>query len=154
MLATEFMIDQPHTCLIDEPVGDVFLRMRAQGLRMLPVLDAGGCVKGVLSTYSVLGHIVPDYILSGDLSAIPYAPDIDMLRTHYTDVAGRLVGGVMDEEYLSVGPGESLLSVAAALVGFGRHEYALVVDKDGLLKGMISAGDILATLRKITCDAR
>ncbi|WP_018295329.1 HPP family protein [Mariprofundus ferrooxydans] len=146
MIASKIMVEQPQTCTIDEPVGVVFRRMRSLSLRMLPVVDADGVVQGVLSTFSVLGHIVPDYIVSGDLNAIPYAPDIGLLHKHHITVSAQTVAEIMETECLTVGPQESLLSVAAALIAFGKHEYALVVEKGGRLLGIISAGDILDEL--------
>ena len=154
MIAAKIMIAQPKTCTTDEQVGVVFDRMRMQSLRMLPVVDADGVLKGVLSTFSVLGRIVPDYIVSGDLNAIAYAPDLGLLRKHYTTVSDQPVAEIMETTYLAVGANESLLSVAAALIGFGEHEYALVVEKGGRLLGIISAGDILDSLLQITEDGR
>jgi len=146
MIAAKVMVVPPKTCTTDERVDDVFKRMRTLGLHMLPAVDANGVAKGVLSAFSVLRHIVPDYIVSGDLDAIPYAPDFGLLRKHYTIVSAQSVADVMDTNCLTVGPNESLLSVAAALIGFGKHEYALVVEKDGSLLGVISASDILDVL--------
>ena len=154
MIAAKIMIAQPKTCTTDEQVGVVFDRMRMQSLRMLPVVDADGVLKGVLSTFSVLGRIVPDYIVSGDLNAIAYAPDLGLLRKHYTTVSDQPVAEIMETTYLAVGANESLLSVAAALIWFGKHEYALVVEKGGRLLGIISAGDILDSLLQITEDGR
>ena len=47
MIAAKIMIAQPKTCTTDEQVGVVFDRMRMQRLRMLPVVDADGVLKGV-----------------------------------------------------------------------------------------------------------
>lgn len=154
MIASKIMVEQPQTCTVDEPVGDVFRRMRSLGLRMLPVVDADGVVQGILSTFSVLGHIVPDYIVSGDLNSIPYAPDIGLLHKHHITVSAQTVAEIMETECLTVGPQESLLSVAAALIAFGKHEYALVVEKAGRLLGIISAGDILDELSGMGDDWR
>ena len=55
---------------------------------------------------------------------------------------------------LLVHANESLLSVSAALCTFGKHEYALVVDDDNVLLGVISAGDILDRLRFYTSGAK
>jgi len=39
-----------------------------------------------------------------------------------------------------------LLSVAAAMISFSKHEYAMVVDDNKHLLGIVSAGDILDRL--------
>ncbi len=146
MHAHKIMVRNPESAHIDEQVGKVLVRMRSLKLRMLPVLSDGNHVEGVISTYSVMSHIVPNYIVSGDLESVPYAPDLGLLRRHYRELAGKTVREVM-EKPLCVHLDESLLSVAAALCSFGKHEYALVVDGDSRLMGVISAGDILDRLR-------
>ncbi|MDX8406286.1 MAG: CBS domain-containing protein [Mariprofundus sp.] len=150
MIASKIMVRNPHTCGPDEQMKTVIQRMRKQGLRMLPVVDGAGSVKGVFSTFSALGHIVPDYIVSGDLDAISYAPDIGLLRKHYQADCQRHVSEMMDTLFLAVTPDQSLFSVAASLVGFGKHEYAMVVDDCGCLQGLISAGDMLKSLMDST----
>jgi len=149
MLAERIMVTELITARVDEHVGDVLARMRQEKIRMLPVLDDDGSVAGVLSTFSVMGHVVPNYIVSGDLKQISYAPDMGILRSHYDKISSKPLSAVMEKEPLMVGRKESLLSVSAALTAFGKHEYALVVDKQKNLLGIISAGDILDRLRSI-----
>ncbi len=147
MHAHKIMVTHPKSAQIDEKVGEVLMRMRSEHLRMLPVLSGAGRVEGVISTYSVMSHVVPEYIISGDLDAVPYAPDLGLLRKHFEELSERSVGEVM-EKALTVHADESLLSVSAALCASGKHEYALVVDEDTVLLGVISAGDILDRLRQ------
>ena len=82
MHADKIMVKNPKTALADEAVGTVLNRMREQKLRMLPVLSDGGRVVGVISTHSVMQHVVPEYIVSGDLGSVSYAPDIGLLLKH------------------------------------------------------------------------
>jgi CBS domain-containing protein len=152
MLAERVMVTNPCTAQLDELIEEVLLRMRNASLRMLPVIDRVGVVIGVVSTFSIMEHIVPNYIVSGDLNKIPYAPDIGVLRRHYNFYAGRKVSEVMDPAPLLVNRDESLLSVAAAMISFGKHEYALVIDRQKRLLGIISAGDILDQLQTIKQD--
>ena len=72
-----------------------------------------------------------------------------ILRRHYDTYTDKQVSEVMDSEPLLVSKDESLLSVAAAMISFGKHEYALVVDKQKKLLGIISAGDILDQLQAL-----
>jgi CBS domain-containing protein len=152
MLAERVMVTDPRTAHIDELIEEVLVRMRDASLRMLPVTDGDGVVIGVISTFSIMEHIVPNYIVSGDLNKISYAPDIGVLRRHYHAYAGKNVSEVMDPTPLLVNRDESLLSVAAAMISFGKHEYALVVDHQKKLLGIISAGDILDQLQIIKQD--
>jgi len=150
MLAEKIMITDLVTAKEDDLVSDVFEKMRNAKLRMLPVLDNNGCIAGVLSTFCVMQHIVPDYVISGDLKQISYAPDMGLLRRHYCKIADKPIKDVMNTSPLLVSKDESLLSVAAALSAYGKHEYALVANKDNKLLGVISAGDILDILKPET----
>lgn len=149
MQAQQVMISNPCTAHIDEFIEKVIIRMRDTRLRMLPVTDQAGVVVGVVSTFSILEHIIPNYLISGDLNQISFAPDMGVLRRHYDAYTDKQVSEVMDSEPLLVSKDESLLSVAAAMISFGKHEYALVVDKQKKLLGIISAGDILDQLQAL-----
>jgi len=146
MFAERIMIKKTVTALQSEQVGDVLRRMREAKLRMLPVLDNDGVIVGIFSTFSILGEIVPSYIVSGDLDSVSYVPDMGVLRRHYDELKGRKLIDLIDREWLMVKPKESLLSVATSLLGFKKHEYALVVDEQKHLLGIISAGDILEAM--------
>jgi CBS domain-containing protein len=149
MQAQQVMISNPYTAHIDELIEIVIIRMRNANLRMLPVTDHSGVVLGVISTFSILEHIVPNYLISGDLNQISFAPDMGILRRQYDTYTNKQISEVMDPKPLLVNKGESLLSVAAAMISFGKHEYALVVDKKEKLLGIISAGDILDQLQAL-----
>ncbi|MDX8397558.1 MAG: CBS domain-containing protein [Mariprofundaceae bacterium] len=147
MLAKQVMVKEVVTAFIDELLGDVLVRMRQEGLRMLPVLDRANKIVGVFSTFSALEHVVPDYIVSGDLKQISYAPDMGILRRHFDEISQQSMLDVMNKKPLIVNQNESLLSVSAALTDFGQHEYAIVADDELQLQGIISAGDILDCLQ-------
>lgn len=149
MLVKNIMVTKLTTAYIDEHVCDALDRMRQENLRMLPIVTEDNVVAGVFSTFSVMAHVVPDYITSGDLQQVTYAPDMGILRRHYNKMAHKSIGAVMDKNPLLVHGKDSLLSVAAALTAYGKHEYAIVVDEQQHLSGVISAGDILDRLRCI-----
>ncbi len=149
MHAQSMMSANPITALDTETVGVVLDRMCGKGMRLLPVLDAGGKVLGVVTLFSIMTHIVPNYIVTGDLEDVAYAPDIGLLRRHYDEILGQPVTGVLDAEPLLVRPESSLLSVAATLITHGKHESALVVDGEKKLVGIISVGDVLSCLKAL-----
>ena len=146
MLAKNVMVADVVTALADEKVENVLHKMRSAKLRMLPVLDTDRRVIGVVSTFSVMERVVPSYIVTGDLNQIPYAPDMGVLHRHFEEVRGLRADAVMDAKPLKVQADESLLSVAAAMISYKKHEYAMVIDDDGCLLGIISAGDVLDRL--------
>lgn len=139
-IAPDCTMNKALSCMLDE------------GLRMLPVVDEDRCLLGVVKTFSILMHVVPDYIVSGDLDSVPYAPDIGTLHKHYQQIADKPVQELMQTDPLVVHPHESLLSVAAALVTTEKDEHALVVDADSHLLGVVSPSDVLRCLRKLKSD--
>jgi CBS-domain-containing membrane protein len=148
MLAEKIMVTNLVTATQDELISEVIIRMHKAKLRMLPVLDAEKHVVGVVSTHCVLSHIVPDYLISGDLTEISFAPDMGILRKQYAKASTKTVGEVMSDKPLTVGHTDSIISVAAHLASHDCHEYALVVDDQEHLVGVISAGDILDALEE------
>lgn len=149
MQAQRMMSASPITALDTETVGVVLERMCGKGLRLLPVLDDGGTVLGVVTLFSIMAHIVPNYIVTGDLDDVPYAPDFGLLRRHYDEILNHPVTEVLDAEPLLVRPESSLLSVAATLITHGKHDSALVVGEDKKLLGVVSVGDVLAGLKAL-----
>ncbi len=148
MIAANIMTTQIVTAYDHEQVGSVYDTMKQKRLRMLPVINQEGMVVGIISTFCIMEHAIPDYVISGDLQQIPYAPDLGILRKKYLEVIECPVSKVMDTHPLLVQKDESLLSVAAAISAHGKHEYAVVVDDNKALLGVISAGDILMRLQQ------
>lgn len=152
MFAEKIMVTHVITAQEHELVGDVHTKMTHEKLRMLPVVDDQGVVKGLLSTFSIMENIIPDYLISGDLNQISYAPDLGILCKRYEEIIRSPISNLVDTSPLLVAKDESLLSVAAAIASHGKHEYALVVDEHKKLLGVISAGDILNRLKQKTSE--
>ncbi|MDQ6987159.1 MAG: CBS domain-containing protein [Mariprofundaceae bacterium] len=148
MLAERTMVTDIVTAFADETVESVLNRMRNAKLRMIPVVDADGMLIGVISTFSIMKKVLPDYITTGDLDHISYAPDLGILRRHYAEVAELKVAEVMDRKPLLVNWDESLLAVSAAMISHSKHAHAMVVDENQHLLGIISASDVLSHLRE------
>jgi len=153
MIAENIMVTNIVTARVDEAVDHVLARMRDAKLRMIPVVGDDAEIVGVISTFSVLEKVVPSYIVTGDLNHIPYAPDIGILRRHYDEISTLSIAAIMDKNPLTVQRDESLLSVAAAMVSYTKHEYAMVVDDQKRLLGIISAGDVLDRMKRDDDDA-
>jgi len=150
MLARDVMVTKTLSVLPDQDMGAALDIMRRHHYRMLPVVDAGNCLCGVITTSNILRHLLPDYILTGELGEVAYAPDIAVLPMHYSRLTSQPVSCVMDTEPLTVRDDESLLAVASTLATDTRqHVYALVVDAGKRLTGIISPGDILDYFRQL-----
>jgi len=117
------------------------------GHRMLPVLDDAQHVVGMFSSFAVLGYLVPDYIVSGHLADVSYAPDFGLLRKHYDELENKKVADLMSPKPFIIKPEESILSAAAALLTSTGHDGVLVVDAAGVLLGIITPADVLNSLR-------
>jgi len=151
MLASNIM-QKPVVIHVDAHVKYALDKMRETGHSILPVVDKKNHVVGLFSMLSVMTHLVPDYIVSGDLNDIPYAPDFGLLHQHYNAVKGLQVSDLMSEDVFLIKPDESLLSVAAALVTHTGSDCVLVTDADDALVGMITATDVLERLRSMHTD--
>ncbi|MDQ6975269.1 MAG: CBS domain-containing protein [Mariprofundaceae bacterium] len=147
MYARDIMKTAVVSARSNERLSDLMQRIYKHHVRMLPVIDDHGKVCGAVSTFSIMEHMLPSYVTSGDLGNLSFAPDMDLLRTRYKACHASYVNVLMDEALL-VEADESVLAVAAALIDCGKHECAIVVDKDQRLLGLISAEDVLNSLTK------
>jgi len=152
MRAERIMISNPVTIQPNVHLGEAIKKMHPDGYRILPVVDAKGTVQGVLSSTSVIAHLLPEYISSGELKDVSFVPDLGVLRKHYLQMKRHGVEKYMDTNPVLVGPDESLLAVTAALVHKNQNECALVVDENRRLLGMITPSDVLHILRDLKLD--
>jgi len=147
MYVKKIMKKEVVTVSPEQSVGEAVKLMRKNHLRSLPVTDAENRICGIFSTKIVLAHVVPEYIVSGDMTSIPFAPDMGMLQRHYADIMNRPVSEVMESEPVLVHEHESLLSTASTLASHDNCEYVFVVNESMKLLGIVSAGDVLDRLQ-------
>jgi len=155
MFASKIMTKDVTTCHPDQHVHEVITLMVETRLRMVPVVDDDGILVGSINTLSILNRVVPEYIVTGDLKSVPFAPDIGLLRKHFKALLTdkKYIRDVMERKPTTVHHDESLLSVTAALISYDRFEYVLVVDHYNKLLGVISSGDILRALYAVSPSA-
>jgi len=147
MHARDIMKTKVVTVRSDEQLGDLMQRIHNCHVRMFPVVDEHGAICGAVSTFSIMEHLLPSYISSGDLGNLSFAPDMDFLRKRYDERHTSHVDDLMDEALL-VEADDSVLAVAAALINYGKHECAIVVDENQHLLGILSAEDVLNSLSR------
>ncbi|MDX8409817.1 MAG: CBS domain-containing protein [Mariprofundales bacterium] len=152
MFAERIMTKEIISCRPNQPVREVVDLMSEKKLRVVPVVNPDGTLAGSINTLSFLNRIVPEYIVTGDLKAVPYAPDLGLLRKHFLTLCRpeNKISDIMEHNPTTVQAHESLLSVTAALITFDRFEYVFVIDDNKQFLGMISSGDILRTLHDST----
>ncbi|MDQ6978982.1 MAG: CBS domain-containing protein [Mariprofundaceae bacterium] len=146
MRAKDIMKTAVITAYEQEVLVDLIARVRETHVRMFPVINQERVVVGAVSTFSIMEHLLPAYILSGDLGDLAFAPDMDLLLSSYMEGRNLAVTSLMDAPPLLVNAEESILAVAAALMRYGKHECAIVIDQQQHLLGVISAEDILNSL--------
>lgn len=135
-------------CHPDQTVLEVMNILRNKSFRVLPVVDENNKILGAVNMLGMLSRIVPEYIVSGYLKSVSFAPDMGVMRKHYLEIIDHKVVDIMDTNPTIVGENESLLSVTSALITFDRFEYAFVADKENKLLGIIAASDIVRSLAK------
>ncbi|MDX8403381.1 MAG: CBS domain-containing protein [Mariprofundaceae bacterium] len=136
------------TCHPDQKLADVIKILNKESFRMMPVVDEYNKIVGAVNTLAVLSKLVPEYIVKGYLKSIPYAPDMGLLRKHYKEILNVNVGDVMERNPTIVRENDSLLSVTAEVITYDRFEYAIVVNDNNELVGIIASSDILRSLSK------
>lgn len=145
MRARDIMKSEVVSARSSERLTDLMQRIRETHVRMLPVVNNEGVVAGAVSTFSIMEHMLPSYVTSGDLGNLSFAPDMDLLRKRYKACHASLVSDLMNDALL-VEAEDSVLAVAAALIDYGQHECAIVVNNQRQLLGLISAEDVLNSL--------
>lgn len=150
MLVRNMMRSTLWTASPEQKMGEALELMRKHHIRALPVVEEENHVCGILTTVNILRHILPEYIESGDLADVAFAPDLHFLAKRYPRMINLQVKEVMDREPLIVSEDESLLAVATTLVGDdGRYVYVLATDREGHLRGIVSPGDILNHFQRL-----
>jgi len=150
--AEHIMTDKVVIVEPDMRVGETIERMHPGGHRILPVVDGRGVVKGILSSASIVAHLLPEYIASGELENVSFVPDIGVLRKHYLKMQCHRVDECMDDSPVLANPDDSLLAITAALVHNNEYQCVLVVDEKKHLLGLITPSDVLRTLRRLKLD--
>ena len=135
LIAGDVMTPSPVTARDDEPLERAVDRMVERDLKRLPVVDDAGRLVGMLSRVDVLqtvAHTSPNW---------PAFPE--HIKIHGN---ARAVGAFATHEAPMVALGTPLTEVLDALEAAGSQRAA-VVDKNGLLLGIVSDRDVLRALQ-------
>jgi CBS domain-containing protein len=144
MKAREVMTTEPRTVSPDQPVGDVLRAMGQAHLQAFPVVDAAGKLCGLLSILTVLRHVLPSYIIKGDLPDVRFAPDLNQVQERLAGLREKPVSAVMDRDVPTVRPDTPLLECGALVLQAPNMPHLLpVVEADGRLAGVIAPWDLV-----------
>jgi CBS domain-containing protein len=154
VLAREAMTTDVVTFAPDEAITDAMQRLVDNNVDAGPVVDADGKVVGMLSTGDLIVqesqlHYPTVISILGGLIELPRD------RKHFEEDLSRAVaatvGDAMEDEAVTVGPDDTLETVATLM-----HDHDVsrvpVVDEEGRLLGLVARGDILRAMMTPRAD--
>lgn len=113
---------------------------RSEGSRLVYVVDEHQKLLGVVSSYDMLRALLPFYLDSNLVKALP--DDDSILRQAFSSCKGVAVTEIMTREFAAVGPDDSFLE-AEALIAESGVNVLPVIDADGRLIGEVTRRTIL-----------
>ena len=138
-IISEFMntnvITIPNNATLKQAV-EVMIKSKTNGL---VVINESNKVAGILSSWDIIQHIVPDYLEEDMHLASFESGDVLIQRTKET--ANDSIAKFMTAKVHTVKPQETLMEAAAILSEF-RIRQLPVVDDNGVLIGYINRTDI------------
>ena len=138
-IISEFMntnvITIPNNATLKQAV-EVMIKSKTNGL---VVINESNKVAGILSSWDIIQHIVPDYLEEDMHLASFESGDVLIQRTKET--ANDPIAKFMTAKVHTVKPQETLMEAAAILSEF-RIRQLPVVDDNGVLIGYINRTDI------------
>ncbi|PJA45248.1 hypothetical protein CO174_04045 [Candidatus Uhrbacteria bacterium CG_4_9_14_3_um_filter_50_9] len=112
----------------------------------LVVVDADNRVAGILSSWDMIQHLVPDYLEEDQhLAAFEAAAKF---KERVTELADDPIERFMTKQVHSIHPESTLMEAAATLSEF-RIRQLPVVDDDGYLVGYLNRTDIKKAVAEI-----
>jgi CBS domain-containing protein len=157
--AADLMTPNPVSIGANETVKEAIAFLTNKGFSAAPVIDKAGRPIGVLSRSDILVHDrekveyvppVPDYYEKSELKTHSGEKLRDGFQVEKVDRT--LVRDIMTPVVFSVTPQTPVRTVVEEMVALRVHRL-FVVDKDGVLVGVISALDVLRFLQEAEADS-
>lgn len=144
MKARDIMTRDVVTLPPDYPIGDAVHKFAEKKLQAFPVVDANGNLIGTINIWRLLRHVMPPYIVSGDLPDVRFAPDLSLLHERLASMRDQPVSAVMNRKPPTVRPDHSVLECAALMLNAPKTIHLLpVVDESGRFLGVIAPFDLI-----------
>jgi len=149
--AADLMTEQVVSIPEDAPLREAVAVLTDRGFSGAPVINAAGRPVGVISQSDIVVHDrnatsfakpVPEYYLRSDLRAT-LGEDVGGFQVEAVDRT--LVSDVMTPVVFSVRPDAAVRQVIEELLNLRVHRL-FVLDRDGVLVGVIAMSDILRRL--------
>lgn len=110
-----------------------------------PVIDPEGRFRGILSVMMVFQSLLPPYVLSGEISQVTYAPDLEEVHLKLAALRNQPIAGIMKTNPPMVSPETSYLACATILLQVQEHVRILPVVESEVLVGLIAPWDLIKT---------
>lgn len=142
---SEFMrrsvVTVPLSATMQEAI-DLMIRERTNGL---VVIDENKKVAGILSSWDIIQHIVPDYLEEDKHLASFESGDLFVLRAK--ELASDPITKFMTKNVHTIGCDHTMMQAAALLSTFHIRQLP-VVDKEGTLIGYLNRTDVKLAVGK------
>ena len=125
-------------------IGQAVRKFAETKLQAFPVVDEKGILEGTVNVWRLLRHVMPPYIVSGDLPDVRFAPDLSQLHERLAGMRDQTVTLIMNRTPPTVKPEHSVLECAALMLNTPKTVHVLpVVDDRGRLLGVIAPFDLI-----------
>jgi CBS-domain-containing membrane protein len=125
-------------------IGEAVRRFSQEKVQSFPVIDEDRKLLGTLNLWKILEHVLPAYLLSGELRDVGYAPDLTQIHERLVDVKHEAVSSLMTINPPVVSPDDSVLACATLIMNTPKTVYLLpVIDPSQHLLGIIAPWDII-----------
>jgi len=139
-IMTQDVVTLPPEC----PIGDTVRKFAEMKLQAFPVVDSKGKLLGTVNIWQLLYHVMPSYIVSGDLPDVRFAPDLNLLHERLASMRDQPVSAIMNRKPPTVRPDHSVLECAALMLNAPKTVHLLpVVDESGLFLGVVAPFDLI-----------
>jgi CBS-domain-containing membrane protein len=144
MKARDIMTRDVVTLSPEYSIGDTVRKFAEMKLQAFPVVDRNGSLLGTVNVWQLLRHVMPPYIVSGDLPDVRFAPDLNLLHERLASMRDQPVSAVMNREPPTVRPYHSVLECAALMLNAPKTVHLLpVVDESGHFLGVVAPFDLI-----------
>ena len=143
MKAKDIMTTEIATLSLQCTVGWAMQECAHKKFQAFPVVDHEGRLRGILSIMMVFQSILPPYILSGELSQVAYAPDLEEIHQKLATLRNQPIEGIMKSDPPTVSPETSYLACASILLQAQEHFRVLPVVESEFLVGLIAPWDLI-----------
>jgi len=143
MKAKDIMTREIVTLPLQCTVGWALRECARKKFQAFPVVDQEGRLRGIFSIMMVFQSILPPYILSGELSQVTYAPDLEEVHQKLATLRKQPIEGTMKPDPPAVSPETSYLACATILLQIQEHFRILPVLESKSLVGLIAPWDLI-----------